>query len=96
MNPESRAHGQQVTPGTELNLQLLHRAYCYLRLCGVDAPTALQGMRASMNVLADAVEGDGGQAIWRQLETLTSQNTELVPSTPPLLRGHIGYPVKGR
>lgn len=84
-----------MTPGTELNLQLLHRAYCYLRLSGVDEPTALQGMRASMNVLADGVEGDSGQAIWRQLETLTSPNTELLPSTPPLLRGHISYPVEG-
>lgn len=85
-----------MTPGDELNLQLLHRAYCYLRLSGVDAPTALQGMRASMNVLADAVDADAAQAIWRQLENLTRHDAEAVASTPPLLRGHIGYPVEGR
>ena len=85
-----------MTPGSEQNLQLLHRAYCYLRLSGVDGPSALQGMRASMNALADAGEGDGSAAIWRQLESLTSWIPPIEPSAPPVLRGHIAYAGDGR
>lgn len=85
-----------MTPGSELNLQLLHRAYCYLRLSGVDEPSALQGMRSSMNVLADAADGEGSAAIWRQLESLTSWIPPIAPSAPPVLRGHIGYASDGR
>ena len=85
-----------MTPGSELNLQLLQRAYCYLRLSGADEPSALRGMRASMNALADAGDGEGSEAIWRQLESLTSWIPPIEPSAPPVLRGHIAYAGNGR
>ncbi len=85
-----------MTPSSELNLLLLHRAYCYLRLSGADGPFALRGMRTSMNVLVDAGEGEGREALWRELEALTSWIPPIEPSAPPVLRGHIAYAADGR
>lgn len=81
-----------MTPGLEPHLQLLHRAYCYLRLSGVDPTAALHATRASMGALG---EGDGPEArarIWREVERLAlAHEADPVPSPPPLLRGSMRY-----
>lgn len=75
-----------MTPGAELELQLLNRAYCYLRLSGVDGATALQGLRASLEAL-----GQGREVVWSRLQALRPDGAPC-PSAPPLLRGHMRYP----
>lgn len=81
-----------MTPGLEPHLQLLHRAYCYLRLSGVEPGVALQATRSSM---AAMVEGDGPDArerIWREVEQLArAHQAPPVPPSPRLLRGSMHY-----
>jgi hypothetical protein len=76
-------------PGAELNAQLLHRAYCYLRLSGLEPSPALVGMRESLDEL---VRSNDVTAVWARLQELTARDVERVPSAPPLLRGHMVYP----
>lgn len=83
---------ERIKPGAELNLQLLHRAYCYLRLCGLEPSPALAGMRASLDALASAEGPRAREAVWARLQASTPPSSERVPSAPPLLRGHMVYP----
>lgn len=82
----------EVKPGSELNLQLLHRAYCYLRLCGLEPAPALVGMRASLDALASVDAPAAREAVWARLQALIPRPDEAAPSGPPLLRGHMVYP----
>jgi hypothetical protein len=79
-------------PGAELSVQLLHRAYCYLRLAGLEAAPALEGLRAPLDALASSSGAAGGEAVWARLQELTARAVERMPSGPPLLRGHMVYP----
>ncbi len=80
-------------PGAELDLQMLNRAYCYLRLSGVDAASALEGLRTSLEVL-----GQGGEVVWSRLQAVRWSVASGVEgrSPPPLLRGHMRYPPEDR
>lgn len=86
MNPAS----ERVKPGAELSLQLLDRAYCYLRLSGLEPGPALAGLRESLDALTSS--DDSRDAVWERLQALTAHPVERAPSAPPLLRGHMVYP----
>ena len=88
----NRASGERIKPGAELSVQLLHRAYCYLRLSGLESESALAGMRASLDALSSADPSRATEAVWTRLQELTTRPVEREPSAPPLLRGHMGYP----
>lgn len=81
-----------MTPGLEPHLQLLHRAYCYLRLSGVDPTAALQATRASMASLEDGAGPELRERIWREVERLAfAHEADPVPPSPPLLRGSMHF-----
>ena len=80
-----------MNPGGEFKLQLMQRAYCYLRLSGLTEAAALEGMGASLDALISSSQGT--EAVWARIETFSASHTNvLVPSAPPLLRGHMVYP----
>lgn len=79
-------------PGADQNLQLVHRAYCYLRLSGLEPAPALAGMRSSLDALANAEDERAHEAVWSQLQVLAVREEECEPSAPALLRGHMVYP----
>lgn len=91
-----RPHGQ-MTPGLEPHLQLLHRAYCYLRLCGVSSQAALEATRSSMG---QVMNGDGlgaQERVWREVELLAATHeADPVPPCPPLMRGSMHYAHEAR
>jgi anaerobic glycerol-3-phosphate dehydrogenase len=79
-------------PGAELNLQLLDRAYCYLRLSGLEPAAALEGTRASLEALTRSPDGREVETVWSRVEALSSQADDFSLSAPPLMRGHMVYP----
>jgi hypothetical protein len=79
-------------PGSEQNLQLLHRAYCYLRLSGLEPTPALAGMRTSLDALVNAEDARASEAVWARLQALAVRDADCVESSPPLVRGHMVYP----
>jgi hypothetical protein len=79
-------------PGSEQNLQLLHRAYCYLRLSGLEPAPALAGMRASLDALAEVGDARAKEAVWSRLQELAAHGEERLASAPELVRGHMVYP----
>ena len=81
-----------MTPGLEPHLQLLHRAYCYLRLCGVESHAAMAATQASMAALMHGDGADARERVWREIELLAAAHDAApVPPSPPLLRGSMQY-----
>ncbi len=84
-------------PGLEPHLLLLHRAYCYLRLSGVEPGGALEAMRTSMGALVEGAGPDARERIWREVERLSLAHEEApLPKAPPLLRGSMHYAAEAR
>ena len=78
-----------MNPAQEPCLQLLNRAYCYLRLNGVDADAACQQLHKLVAQLSGEPMSDEHD-FWQQL---WSGAAPIAPSenSPILLRGHIHY-----
>lgn len=86
-----------MTPGLEPHLQLLQRAYCYLRLCGVASQAALEATRASMGQLTHGDGIDAQDRVWREVELLAATHeADPVPPSPPLMRGSMHYTHEAR
>ena len=85
-------------------LQLLNRAYCYLRFSGLDAAAACQQLQTLTDQLAD-FDPQGGrdeasrERLWRQVverAALAGAAWTEVAAAPALLRGHVHYADRGR
>ena len=89
---------------TEPCLQLINRAYCYLRFSGMDAATACQHLHALMEELADfdphgGRDDESRERLWQQVVERAAVPGDAPPGgveVPPLLRGHIRYGDPGR
>jgi hypothetical protein len=89
---------------TEPCLQLLNRAYCYLRFSGMDAATACQNLHALMEGLTDfdpqgGRDAESRERLWQQVVERAAVPRDAPPGgaeMPPLLRGHIRYGDPGR
>lgn len=93
-----------MSPATEPCLQLLNRAYCYMRFSGMDAATACRHLHALMDRLAD-FDPQGGRdeasrdRLWQQVVERAAEAGDALPhlaDAPQLLRGHIRYGDPGR
>jgi hypothetical protein len=86
-----------VTPRLEPHLQLLERAYCYLRLSGVNPAAALKATRSSMATMVEGDVADARDRIWSEIEQRSrGPEPSPVPPPPPLLRGSMHYARESR
>lgn len=83
------------------SIQLLERAYSYLRLSGASEASCCRQVQWLAGALADAMEKNGSSngevlnALWQRLleegERLDRESAEAVVLAPPPERGSIGY-----
>lgn len=85
-------------------LQLINRAYCYLRFSGLDPAAACQQLQTLTDQLAD-FDPRGGrdeasrERLWQQVVERAAQTGAARPelaAAPALLRGHVRYAGRGR
>lgn len=71
-------------------IQAMNRLYCYLRLSGIDSQTACEQLHT---LLPELTAVNGHINTCRLVHDKTPPSITPQPcASPPLVRGHIGYP----